>query len=74
MDLGIQFIKPDFLRRDQSLVVSLNAVKQSLDAYDLYLRGRNVARGRRDAKTLGDELPTYQRSTAVWICRWLYGG
>lgn len=33
-NLGIQFIKPDFLQRDQSLVVSLNAVKQSLDAYD----------------------------------------
>ncbi len=31
---GIQFIKPDFLRRDQSMEVSLNAVKQSLQAYD----------------------------------------
>jgi len=31
---GIQLIKPDFLARDQSLQVSLGAVKQSLDAYD----------------------------------------
>ncbi|HVZ07081.1 MAG TPA: BamA/TamA family outer membrane protein [Rhodopila sp.] len=29
-----QFIKPDFLRRDQGLEVSLNALKQSLKAYD----------------------------------------
>ncbi len=33
-NFGIQFIKPDFLVRDQSLTVELNAVKQSLDAYD----------------------------------------
>ena len=33
-NLGIQFIKPDFLTRDQALEVSLGAVKQSLDAYD----------------------------------------
>ncbi|MGE0420565.1 MAG: autotransporter assembly complex family protein, partial [Acetobacteraceae bacterium] len=31
---GIQFIKPDFLQRDQSLDLSVNAVKQSLQAYD----------------------------------------
>ena len=31
---GAQFIKPDFLARDQSLEVDLNAVKQSLQAYD----------------------------------------
>ncbi len=30
----IQFIKPDFLVRDQALQVSLGAVDQSLDAYD----------------------------------------
>jgi translocation and assembly module TamA len=29
-----QFIKPDFLRRDQSLELKLGALKQSLDAYD----------------------------------------
>jgi translocation and assembly module TamA len=33
-NLGIQFIKPDFLARDQSLQIDLDAVKQSLDAYD----------------------------------------
>ena len=32
--LGGQFLKPDFLARDQSLEISLNAVKQSLQAYD----------------------------------------
>jgi translocation and assembly module TamA len=32
--LGAQFTKPDFLRRDQTLVVSLAAVDQSLLAYD----------------------------------------
>lgn len=29
-----QFIKPDFLRRDQSLELKLGALKQSLEAYD----------------------------------------
>ena len=33
-DAGAQFIKPDFMARDQSLEVDLNAVKQSLQAYD----------------------------------------
>ena len=33
-NFGIQFIKPDFLVRDQALQVDLGAVKQSLDAYD----------------------------------------
>jgi translocation and assembly module TamA len=32
--LGAQFIKPSFLEHDQSLEISLNAVKQSLVAYD----------------------------------------
>ena len=31
---GVQFLKPDFLTRDQSLEIDLNAVKQSLQAYD----------------------------------------
>jgi translocation and assembly module TamA len=31
---GAQFIKPDFLARDQQLEIDLNAVKQSLQAYD----------------------------------------
>lgn len=33
-NFGIQFIKPDFLARDQSLEVDLDAVDQSLQAYD----------------------------------------
>jgi translocation and assembly module TamA len=32
--VGAQFIKPDFLARDQSLEVGVNAIKQSLQAYD----------------------------------------
>jgi translocation and assembly module TamA len=32
--VGAQFLKPDFMRRDQTLDISLNAVKQSLWAYD----------------------------------------
>ncbi|HEY0281234.1 MAG TPA: POTRA domain-containing protein, partial [Rhizomicrobium sp.] len=32
--VGAQFIKPDFLARDQALELDLNAVKQSLQAYD----------------------------------------
>jgi translocation and assembly module TamA len=31
---GAQFIKPDYLARDQSLEIDLNAVKQSLQAYE----------------------------------------
>jgi translocation and assembly module TamA len=33
-NFNIQFIKPDFLARDQALTVNLGAVDQSLDAYD----------------------------------------
>ena len=33
-NFGIQFIKPDFLPRDQSLQIDLDAIKQSLEAYD----------------------------------------
>jgi translocation and assembly module TamA len=31
---NVQFIKPDFLARDQSLQMDVGAIKQSLDAYD----------------------------------------
>jgi translocation and assembly module TamA len=31
---GAQFLKPDFLMRDQTLELDLNAIKQSLQAYD----------------------------------------
>ncbi|HTW69970.1 MAG TPA: BamA/TamA family outer membrane protein [Acetobacteraceae bacterium] len=33
-DFGAQFIKPDFLARDQSLEIDLQAVKQDLQAYN----------------------------------------
>ncbi|HMA51279.1 MAG TPA: BamA/TamA family outer membrane protein [Magnetospirillaceae bacterium] len=33
-DLSAQFIKPDFLRRDQSLEIDVSAVKQDLEAYN----------------------------------------
>jgi translocation and assembly module TamA len=33
-NVGAQFIKPDFLHRDQSLELDLNAVDQSLQAYE----------------------------------------
>jgi translocation and assembly module TamA len=32
--VGAQFLKPDFLKRDQTLELDLNAVDQSLQAYD----------------------------------------
>jgi translocation and assembly module TamA len=32
--IGAQFLKPDYLARDQTLELDLNAVKQSLQAYD----------------------------------------
>jgi translocation and assembly module TamA len=32
--LGAQFLKPDYLMRDQTLELDLNAIKQSLQAYD----------------------------------------
>ena len=32
--MNVQFIKPDFLARDQSLQADIGAVKQSLEAYD----------------------------------------
>jgi translocation and assembly module TamA len=33
-DTGAKYLIPDFLRRDQSLVLAINAVKQELQAYD----------------------------------------
>ena len=33
-DLSAQFIKPDFLRRDQSLEIDASAIRQELQAYD----------------------------------------
>ena len=33
-NLNFQFLKPDFLARDQTLEVDLGAIKQSLDTYD----------------------------------------
>jgi translocation and assembly module TamA len=44
---GAQFIKPDFLARDQSLEIDLNAVKQSLQAYDQRALMEKIAINRR---------------------------
>ncbi len=44
---GAQFIKPDFLRRDQSLEIDLNAVDQSLQAYDQNALQEKVAINRK---------------------------
>ncbi|MEJ0018045.1 MAG: autotransporter assembly complex family protein [Acetobacteraceae bacterium] len=46
-NLGIQFIKPDFLARDQALEISLGAVKQSLDAYDQKALTQKIALDRK---------------------------
>jgi translocation and assembly module TamA len=45
--VGAQFIKPDFLARDQSLEVDLNAVKQSLQAYDQTALQEKIALNRK---------------------------
>jgi translocation and assembly module TamA len=45
--VGAQFLKPDFLARDQTLEVSLNAVKQSLQAYDQTALIEKIALNRR---------------------------
>lgn len=33
-NIGAQFIKPDFLHRDQALQIDLNAIRESIQAYD----------------------------------------
>ncbi len=43
----LQFIKPDFLTRDQQLQASVNAVKQSLRAYDQKAVGADLALNRK---------------------------
>ena len=45
--VGAQFIKPDFLARDQSLEADLNAVKQSLQAYDQTALQEKIALNRK---------------------------
>lgn len=45
--IGAQFIKPDFLARDQSLEINLNAIKQSLQAYDQTALIERIALNRR---------------------------
>jgi translocation and assembly module TamA len=47
---GAQFIKPDFLRRDQSLEIDLNAVDQSLQAYDQDALEEKIAINRKLSK------------------------
>jgi translocation and assembly module TamA len=47
---GAQFIKPDFLRRDQSLEIDLKAVDQSLQAYDQDALEEKIAINRKLSK------------------------
>jgi len=44
---GAQYVQPDFLARDQSLEINLNAVKQSLQAYDQTAVTERIALNRR---------------------------
>ena len=44
---GAQFIKPDFLRRDQALEIDLGAVDQSLKAYDQNALNEKIAINRK---------------------------
>jgi translocation and assembly module TamA len=44
---GAQFIKPDFLRRDQALEIDLGAVDQSLKAYDQVAVTQKIAINRK---------------------------
>ncbi|HVC60532.1 MAG TPA: BamA/TamA family outer membrane protein [Acetobacteraceae bacterium] len=44
---GAQFIKPDFLARDQALEIDLDAVKQSLQAYDQDALEQKIALNRK---------------------------
>ena len=45
--VGAQFLKPDFLARDQSLEADVNAVKQSLQAYDQTALQEKIALNRK---------------------------
>ncbi len=55
-NFGIQFIKPDFLARDQSLEADLDAVKQSLQAYDQRALMQKIVLNRKLFGALGDQL------------------
>ena len=46
-NFGAQFVKPDFLARDQSLEVDLDAIKQDLQAYDQRALLQKIAINRR---------------------------
>jgi translocation and assembly module TamA len=46
-NFGAQFIKPDFLRRDQALEIDLNAIDQSLQAYDQIALEQKIAINRK---------------------------
>jgi translocation and assembly module TamA len=48
---GAQFIKPDFLRRDQALEIDLGAVDQSLKAYDQDAVSEKIAINRKLSQT-----------------------
>lgn len=44
---GVQFLKPDFLARNQTLELDLNAIKQSLQAYDQTALQEKIALNRK---------------------------
>ena len=46
-NLNLQFIKPDFLTRDQALEIDLGAIKQSLEAYDQRALTQKIAINRK---------------------------
>jgi translocation and assembly module TamA len=46
-NLGVQFLKPDFLMRDQTLEIDLGAIKQSLEAYDQRALTQKIAINRK---------------------------
>jgi translocation and assembly module TamA len=46
-NLGVQFLKPDFLMSDQTLEIDLGAIKQSLEAYDQRALTQKIAINRK---------------------------
>ena len=61
---GAQFLKPDFLARDQQLELDLNAVKQNLQAYDQTALLEKIALNRKLSHAL-DRQPWSVRRAGV---------
>ncbi|MGI4952877.1 MAG: autotransporter assembly complex protein TamA [Janthinobacterium lividum] len=61
-DVNATFIKPDFYHRDQTLTVSLQGIKESLDAYDrtALVAGATISRKVYDGLTLSAGLLAQQ--------------